>query len=59
LKNDFNKETNEKSRNQKIVEILQSDLAKGKEDQIRLNTVIASREKIEDELREDMKKQKE
>ena len=30
LKNDLNKETNEKQRNQKIVEILQADLAKAK-----------------------------
>lgn len=46
LKNDLNKEINEKTRNQKIVEILQGDLAKAKEEQIRLNAVIASREKV-------------
>lgn len=46
LKNDLNKEINEKTRNQKIVEILQGDLAKAKEEQVRLNAVIASREKV-------------
>jgi len=30
LRNDLNKEINEKTRNQKIAEILQMDLAKGK-----------------------------
>lgn len=34
---------NEKSRNQKIVEILQADIAKNKEEQQRLNAVIALR----------------
>lgn len=46
LKNDLNKEINEKTRNQKIVEILQGDLAKAKEEHVRLNAVIASREKV-------------
>lgn len=34
---------NEKSRNQKIVEILQADISKNKEEQQRLNAVIALR----------------
>ena len=46
LKNDLNTEINEKTRNQKIVEILQGDLTKAKEEQVRLNAVIASREKV-------------
>lgn len=38
---------------------MQVDLAKGKEEQNRLNTVITTREKAEEELREELKKQKE
>lgn len=52
LRNDLNKEISEKTRNQKIVEILQTDLAKAKEEQTRLNATIATREKTEEELRE-------
>ena len=58
LKNDLNKETNEKLRNQKIVDILQADLNKAKEEHQRLNNVIKTREKSEEELRDDLKKQK-
>ena len=48
MKNELNKETNEKLRNQKIVEILQTDLTKAKEEHSRLNSVIKTREKSED-----------
>lgn len=41
------------------MEILQVDLAKGKEEQTRLNAVITTREKAEEELRDELKKQKE
>ena len=50
---------NEKSRNKKIVDILQTDLNKAQEEQGRLSSVIKAREKTEDELREEQKKQKE
>ena len=46
-------------RNQKIVEILQADLNKAKEEHNRLNSVIKTREKSEDEVRDELKKQKE
>lgn len=46
-------------RNQKIVDILQTDLTKAKEEHTRLNSVIKTREKSEDELRDELKKQKE
>ena len=38
---------------------MQSDLNKAKEEHSRLNGIIKNREKSEDELRDDIKKQKE
>ena len=46
-------------RNQKIVDILQADLTKAKEEHNRLSSVIKAREKSEDALRDESKKQKE
>ena len=42
-----------------MVEILQKDIAKARDEHKRLNDVISSREKSEDDVREELKRQKE
>lgn len=59
LRNELNREKNDKQRHQKMVEILQGDLTKAREEHKRLNETIGARERVEEDVREELKRQKE
>jgi hypothetical protein len=59
LKSEVDKEVSEKQRHQKIGDILQKDLLKGKEDLVTLNIVLTNKEAVEISLRDELKKEKE
>lgn len=58
-RNSCNTVTGEKKKNEKIIELLNKDIAEGKRELEKAQKMIADKEKVEGELRDEIKKGKE